>query len=102
MAKGANRPDSAGRLQSLVRARGDYRHVTVRAQGGHLLIEVDDGSGEKDLVARTASLGAGQYGLSFKSHTGRWEHMPVQGALEDIAQGLTDLLGPYLDRSNLA
>ncbi len=101
MAKAASSPDSAARLQTLLQARGDYGHVAVRARAGHLLIEVQDSRGEKDVVARAESLGGGQYGLSFKSHTGRWEPMPVQGPLEDIAHGLTDLLGPYLDRDNI-
>jgi len=102
MTKGPSNPDAAGRLQSLVRARGDYGHVAVRAQGSHLLVEVQDGDGEKDLVARATSLAGGQYGLSFKSHTGRWEPLPVQGSIENIAEGLTGLLGPYLDAGNFA
>jgi hypothetical protein len=102
MARGTSSSDTAGRLQILVRARGEYGHVTVRAQGGHLLIQVEDASGQEDVVARASSLGGGQYGLSFKSHTGKWQPLPVQGTLEDIAQGLTELLGPYLDPDNLA
>jgi hypothetical protein len=43
--------------------------VSVRATRGHLNIVVDNG----EPVARCTPLGAGQYGLSFHSHTGRWE-----------------------------
>lgn len=102
MAAKANHSDAAGRLERLVRDRGDYAHVTIRAQGNHLVVEVDDGSGAKDQTARATSLGGGLYGVSFRSHTGRWEPVPIQGTLEDVAEALTVDFGPYLDRGNLA
>jgi hypothetical protein len=52
-------------------------------------------------IARATPLGGGQYGLSFRTHQGRWEPMPVSGALPDLAQALTEMLGAYLDRGNL-
>jgi len=102
MAANAINPDAADRLERLMRARGDYAHVTIRARASHLLVEVDDGSGAKDPVARATSLGGGVYGVSFRSHTGRWEPVPIQGTLEEVADALTVDFGPYLDRGNLA
>ncbi len=98
----SNNTAVAARLEQLVRARGEYGHVTIRAHGNHLVVEVDDGSGAKDPTARATSLGGGIYGVSFHSHTGRWEPVPIQGTLEDVAEALTIDFGPYLDRGNLA
>jgi hypothetical protein len=92
---------AAAQLQALVRARGSYAHVCVRARGTQLLIETEDGEGGQEVLARASPLGGAQYGLSFRSHTGRWDPLPVQGTLEEIAQGLISLLGPYLEQENL-
>ena len=90
----------AVRLQALIRARGDYTHVGVRAHGAQLIVEVHDGD-EPYPVARLTSLGAGEFGLSFHRHTGRWEPMPFVGPLEDVADDLIACLAPYLERREL-
>ena len=77
-----------------IHALGDYGHVSVRAARGHLTILVEDGAP----VARATPLGAGQFGLSFHTHTGRWEPMPVVADLTRLAHDLIALLGPYLQR----
>jgi antitoxin (DNA-binding transcriptional repressor) of toxin-antitoxin stability system len=87
-------PQEADTLQRAIRALGDYAHVSVRAARGHLTIVVDDG----EPVARCTPLGAGQYGLSFHSHTGRWEKMPFVADLTHLANDLVTALGPYLQR----
>lgn len=87
-------PDDADVLCRAIHALGDYGHVSVRAARGHLLICVD-----ADVpVARATPLGAGRFGLSFHSHTGRWEPMPVVADLTHLAHDLVGLLGPYLQR----
>ena len=93
---------AASELQRLLRAAGDYAHVSVRAHGGHLLVEVTDSQGRQDTVARATMLAGGDCGLSFHSHTGRWEPLPVSGPLEVIVEGLTGPLGIYIDRSSVA
>jgi hypothetical protein len=60
-------------LRRAIHALGDYEHVSVRAGRGHLTICGDDGAP----VARATPLGAGQFGLSYHTHTGLWEPMPV-------------------------
>jgi hypothetical protein len=52
--------------------------------------------------SRVTLLGATQYGLSFYSHTGRWEPMPCVGALVPLAHALVTILGPYLARPDLS
>ena len=84
----------AAALARALRALGDYAHVAVRAERGHLNIFVDDGAP----LARVTSLGANQYSLSFHSHTGRWEPMPFVGDLLPLAHDLVTALGPYLER----
>jgi hypothetical protein len=84
----------------LIHARGVYDHLTVRAARGHLLIEIREDDGLSDVIARATPLGGGIYGASFRSHTGRWDPLPVGGPLEEVAEGVVDLLGPYLDPRN--
>jgi hypothetical protein len=86
--------DDAELLRRAIHALGDYGHVSVQAARGHLTICVDDGAP----VARATPLGAGRFGLSFHTHTGRWEPMPVVANLMQLAHDLVGLLGPYLQR----
>ena len=87
-------PNDADALRRAIHALGDYGHVSVRAARGHLTICVEDGAP----VARATPLGAGQFGLSFHTQTGRWEPMPVVADLMRLAHDLVGLLGPYLQR----
>ncbi len=88
----------ADALQRALHALGDYAHVAVRAERGHLNIVIDDGAP----VARVTPTGANQYGLSFHSHTGRWEKMPFVGDLVPLAHDLVTVLGPYLARPDFS
>jgi len=87
-------PHDADALAQAIHALGDYAHVSVRAERGHLNIFVDPG----EPVARCTPLGAGQFGLSFHSHTGRWEKMPFVADLTHLAPELVGALGPFLQR----
>lgn len=93
-------PFAAAALQAIIRAKGKYAHVRVRPRGEHLNIEREDEDGTVVIVARATPIAGNEYGLSFRTHTGRWEPMPVSGTMEQITEGLLDLLGPYLDRAN--
>jgi hypothetical protein len=83
----------AEHLQQLIAALGDFARVDVRALRGHLHIYAGDG----EAVARATPLGGGHFGLSFRSHTGRWERLPFAGSIEQIAQDLVRALAPYLE-----
>ena len=84
----------ADTLQRALHALGDYAHVAVRAERGHLNVFIDEGAP----VARATPIDATRYGLSFHSHTGRWEPMPFVGALIPLAHDLVTARGPYLER----
>ena len=90
--------EEADALQRALHALGDYAHVAVRAERGHLNIFIDDDAP----IARATPIGVHQYGLSFNSHTGRWERMPFVGDLVPLAHDLVTALGPYLARPDFS
>ena len=77
----------AEKLAEAIHNLGDFAHVRIRLARGHLEICPD-----KDPVARATPLGGGQYGLSFRSHTGRWERMPFTRPLEALADDIVSAL----------
>ncbi len=84
----------AQRLCDAIRSLGDYQHVRVRAERGHLNIYPD----EYEPVARFSPLGGGHYSLGFRNHSGRWEPMPFAGDISHLARDLVNTLAPYLQR----
>jgi hypothetical protein len=84
--------EEATELARAIQALGDFAHVTVRAERGYLHVF----AGDEEPIARLTPLPGDQFGLSFHSHTGRWEPMPVAGDLVQVAQDLVDSLGIYL------
>lgn len=99
MKHSANHAD-AERLVNLIRKLGDYGHVDIRAHGQHLIVELLQDT-EREPIAQATRLDSHTYGLSFRSHTGKWEPMPIAGNLEEIARAMTEELGAYIDPSNL-
>jgi antitoxin (DNA-binding transcriptional repressor) of toxin-antitoxin stability system len=89
--------DACEQLQQAVRAAGEYAHVAVRVERGHLVLY----AGHEAPVARLTPLGQAQYGLRFYRHHGRWERMPFSGAFAELAITLVDTLGPYLAQAKL-
>jgi len=89
--------DDAERLTQAIHALGNYSHVTVRPGRAHLNIY----AGHYDPVARFTPLGFGRYGLSFHTHTGRWEPMPFTGDVPEITKALVSALAPYLEPDEL-
>jgi hypothetical protein len=82
----------AQEFTSLLRARGEYEHITVRAQRGHLIVYADESP-----VARLTPLDRDTFGLGFHRHTGRWESMPFNGSLTEMADTVVQTLAPYLE-----
>ena len=66
---------------------------TVTARGRQLYIRVDE-----EIIARVEQTGSAHYALAFRNHAGRWEPMPVQGTLAEVAEGCIETLAPYLRR----
>lgn len=86
--------NEADQLERAIHDCGDYAHVTVHLRRGYLYIHPD----QDDAMARLTTLGGGQYGLSFRRHTGRWEKTHFIGDLMCLADVLTNELGPFLQR----
>ena len=82
-------------------ALGDYAHLAVRHDGQHIVLEHPgpaETPGDASPVARLTPLGGLpiQFGLSFATHDGRWETMPVSGLLDHVLRAAVEMLGPYL------
>ena len=72
-------------------ASGDPRPRGLRARVGPGGSGASDDSRRRGIpVARATPLGTGQFGLSFHTHTGRWEPMPVVADLTRLATILSD------------
>jgi hypothetical protein len=91
---------AARKLQQLMSEHLDHDAVRVRPYGQYLVMDMT-GDGDPYPVARLTRLEPGQYGLSFRLHTGRWDPQPVAGSLEEVAKLAAQMLGPYFDPSNL-
>jgi hypothetical protein len=89
---------NALRLQTLLRELLGHEAIAVRPHGQHLIIDTITGAGSYP-VARLTPLGSARYGAAFRSHTGRWEPLPLAGSFEEVARGVVDLLALYLDPS---
>lgn len=86
----------AAELQRHLAQLTGHDHARVRPYGKHLLIQMhrDD---NVDTVARLTELARNRYSAAFRSHTGRWEPLPVHGDLRQAADAVTTLLAPYFD-----
>jgi hypothetical protein len=86
----------AAELQRHLAHLTGHELAQVRPYGKHLLIQMlrDDNT---DTVARLTELARGRYRAAFRSHTGRWEPLPIEGDLKQAADALTTLLAPYFD-----
>jgi len=76
-----------------------HEAVKVKPYGRHFLIQMDD-NGQPDTVARLTQIDSKTYGISFKSHSGRWEPLPEEGTRDEMVTALVEELGPYLDPAN--
>jgi hypothetical protein len=84
------------RLQDLLRTLLGHDAVTVRPHGPHLIIDTVSEGGSSPL-SRLTRITATHYTAAFRSHTGRWEPLPLTGSLDEVARGVVDLLGVYLN-----
>jgi len=90
--------EEARRLQQLMSEHLGHDAVQVRPYGQHLVMDIvcDD---DAHPVARLTRLEQGRYGLGFRLHTGRWDPMPLEGSLEEVATGTAQMLASHLDPS---
>jgi hypothetical protein len=50
-----------------------------------------------DIIARLTEVSRTTYTAAFRSHTGRWEPLPVSGDLAHSAAAVATLLAPYFE-----
>lgn len=86
----------AAELQRHLAQLTGHDHARVRPYGKHLLIQMQHDDAVYT-VARLTELARNRYTAAFRSHTGRWEPLPVAGDLKHAADAVTTLLAPYLD-----
>jgi len=82
-------------LQILLEIGHAARGMSVTARGGHLIVARTDEHGA-DPHFRLTPLGAGAYGLSLYRRQ-RWEPLPYQGTLQELAVTMNNDLGAWAD-----
>jgi hypothetical protein len=97
-------------LADLVRVKlialGDFGHLHIRHDGQHIVVghpAPPDNPDDGNPVFRLTILGGlpVHFGLSFASHDGRWQKLPVSGLLGDVLSQTVEMLGPYLEPQTL-
>ena len=88
-------------VQDKLFALGDFRHLRIRHDGQHMVVEHPgpvDTPEETVPVFRLTPLGGLpiHFGLSFATHDNRWEKLPVSGLLDAVLSSAVELLAPYL------
>jgi hypothetical protein len=85
----------ADELQRHLARLTGHEQARVRPYGKHLLIQMHRGD-DVDTVARLTELARNRYTAAFRSHTGRWEPLPINGDLKQAADSVATLLAPFL------
>ena len=78
---------------------GDFAHLTVYRQGDHLFIAhvgPPDACDEVDPVLRITHVGHWHFGLSLKRPNGRWQPVPIAGAMFEVVTEAARTFGPWL------
>jgi hypothetical protein len=78
---------------------GDFAHLTVYRQGDHLFIAhvgPPDACDEVDPVLRITHVGHWRFGLSLKGPNGRWQPVPIAGAMFEVIGEAVRTFGPWL------
>lgn len=85
----------ATRLQAALRTLLHHDAVVVRPYGAHLVVDVlyPDGS---EPTARLTSIGDDAFEAAFRNQSGRWEPLPGEGTLDEMAALMVDMLSLYL------
>ncbi len=81
-------------LEALLGRDAAFKHLYVKKHGKSLKICSGDPPWPH---ARITALGRDTWGLSFPTHTGRWERTPFVGTMEEVTDTLINNFGFYLD-----
>ena len=96
MSKRASIPTAAiQELKVLLAERSGLEHLEVRPRGKALTL-CSDGQHGLEKHAKLTWLGGQLWALSLPTHTGRWEKTPFTGAMPELFQTLTQMLGFHL------
>lgn len=84
-------------LAALLAQHDETRDLDLRVHGSNLILSRTEiyRVGEepvRDDRTRLTRLSRGQYGLSVKRHTGRWERTPFTGTLDEIVDIMRSLM----------
>lgn len=83
-------------LERLVQKHTANSRLEVKPYGKHLNIHVPLSDGSTETIARATDVGRGQFTAYFRNHTRKWEQLPIFGTLPEVAEGISDMLKPYL------
>jgi hypothetical protein len=78
---------------------GDFAHLTVYRQGDHLFIAHLDPAGsldDADPVLRITHAGHWRFGLSLRRPNGRWQPVPIAGAMFEVLAQAVRIFEPWL------
>jgi hypothetical protein len=80
-------------------ALGDFTHLLVYRQGDHLFVahaRPPDAPDDVDPVLRITHAGQWRFGLSLRRPNGRWQPVPVAGAMFEVLAEAVRIFGPWL------
>lgn len=78
---------------------GDFAHLNVYRQGDHFFIAhagPPDAAHDVDPVVRITPAGHWRFGLSLRRPTGRWQPLPIAGAMFEVITEAVRAFGPWL------
>ena len=83
-------------LERILQERTQNSELDVRPYGKHLNVLLPSADGTPETIARATEVGRDQFTAYFRNHAQKWEPLPIWGTLPEVANGIADLLGPYL------
>ena len=86
--------------QQKLLALGDFAHLLVYRAGDHLFIAhrgPPNAPDDVDPVLRITHAGNWRFGLSLRRPNGRWEPIPIAGAMFEVLAEATRAFGPWLE-----
>lgn len=75
---------------------GDFAHLTVYRQGDHLFIAHARPPDAIDPVLRISHAGHWRFGLSLRRPSGRWQPVPIAGAMFEVLAEAVCTFAPWL------
>ena len=98
-----SQPDAQHPLVPIVRDKllslGDFAHLRVYRAGDHLFIAhrgPPDAPDDVDPVLRITHAGHWRFGVSLRRPNGRWQPVPIAGAMVEVLAEAAHTFGPWL------